>query len=116
MTFATAVRRGLSQYSLISGRASRSEYWFFFLFVLLVSLAAGVVDALLQSNAPSILVWLALVIPSLAVGIRRLHDTNRSAWTLLLVLLPVIGGIILLIYYCLPGTPGRNEFGPAPAP
>jgi uncharacterized membrane protein YhaH (DUF805 family) len=81
------------------------------LFVLLVSAAGGVVDALLHNSLVSLLVWLSLVVPSLAVSIRRLHDTNRSGWTLLILLVPIIGSVVVLIYDLLPGTPGANEFG-----
>jgi uncharacterized membrane protein YhaH (DUF805 family) len=107
-----------------TGRASRSEYWLYFLCFILQAVVAVVIDRVLFHSDMSsplaiygpayILVVLANLIPSLSVGFRRLHDTNRSAWWMLIALIPLIGGITLLVFYCLPGAPGPNRFGPAP--
>jgi uncharacterized membrane protein YhaH (DUF805 family) len=107
-----------------TGRASRSEYWLYFLCFILQAVVAVVIDqALFHPDMSSplgiygpayILVIVANLIPSLSVGFRRLHDTNRSAWWMLIALIPLIGGITLLVFYCLPGTQGPNRFGPAP--
>jgi uncharacterized membrane protein YhaH (DUF805 family) len=112
-------------YADFQGRAGRSEYWLFALFVLLVVFGFVIVTAAVAaatgSAEPNILVMLLYgvfllgsFIPSLAVGFRRLHDTNRSAWWLLISLIPLVGSIALLVFYCLPGTPGPNRFGPPP--
>ena len=123
----------LKRYLEFGGRSRRKEFWMFILFSILVGIAAGIVDAILgygsgssyaaangvhasfRSNGPvGGLTSLALLIPSLAVTFRRLHDTDRSAWWLLLTLLPVIGWIALIVYYCIEGTPGPNRFGADP--
>lgn len=107
-----------------TGRASRSEYWLFFLVFVVQAVVAVVIDNVVFGSDMSsplgiygpayILVLVANIIPSLSVGFRRLHDTNRSAWWMLISLVPLVGGIVLLVFYCLPGTPGPNRFGPAP--
>jgi uncharacterized membrane protein YhaH (DUF805 family) len=113
------------RYADFQGRAGRSEYWMFVLFFFLVAMGAGVINGILTgvtgseaAGAPLFIVmglfYLGSLVPSLAVGFRRLHDTNRSAWWLLIAFLPLIGSIVLIVFYCLPGTPGPNRFGPAP--
>ena len=109
----------LKRYADFQGRASRPEYWLFVLFVLLVALGFSILNAVLSGGGePKLLIMglygifiLAIFIPSLAVGFRRLHDTNRSAWWILIGLIPLIGSVVLLVFYCLPGTPGANRFG-----
>jgi uncharacterized membrane protein YhaH (DUF805 family) len=99
------------------GRSARPEYWLFFLWLLIVYFVASLVDRLIFHMPFGLfygLAALANLIPGLAVGFRRLHDTNRSAWWTLLAFVPLIGGIVLIVFYCLPGTPGPNRFGPAP--
>ncbi|WP_191061658.1 DUF805 domain-containing protein [Geminicoccus harenae] len=119
MDFQTAVRTCFHKFATIQGRAARAEYWYFFLFYLIAIFAAGVLDAVLfrhSVNGPlSTLVWLVLLLPWLAVAVRRLHDRDRSGWWLLLHFVPVVGQIVLLVWFCLPGTPGPNRFGPPPA-
>jgi uncharacterized membrane protein YhaH (DUF805 family) len=112
------------RYADFQGRASRSEYWLFALFMWLVMIAASIVGDVLRGIGgellemvvffPLGLFLLASLMPSLAVAFRRLHDTDRSAWWVLIGLIPFIGGIVLLIFYVLPSTPGPNRFGPAP--
>ncbi|MCW2744893.1 MAG: hypothetical protein JWM48_1443 [Mycobacterium sp.] len=105
-----------SQYASASGRARRSEYWWSTLaigicIVVLEALAMGV------SSAFGILLAilaLATLLPGIAVGIRRLHDTDRSGWWLVFGIVPVVGGITLLVFMCLDGTPGSNRYGPSP--
>ena len=119
----------LRRYADFSGRSRRKEYWMFVLFNLLISLAVWTLLALTYALGFSesammtimtpvfilyALVALALVIPGLAVTVRRLHDTDRSGWTILLALIPLIGAILLLVFYCTEGTPGDNRFGPDP--
>ncbi|WP_235031246.1 DUF805 domain-containing protein [Geminicoccus flavidas] len=119
MDFQTAIRTCFSKFATIQGRAARAEYWYFFLFYLIVIFAAGVLDAVLfrhNANGPlSTLVWLVLLLPWLAVAVRRLHDRDRSGWWLLLHVVPVVGQIVLIVWFCLPSTPGPNRFGPPPA-
>lgn len=93
MTFGESISTCFSKYANFDGRASRSEFWWWFLFTFLASAAAGIV-----SEAVSALFSLAVLLPSLAVGARRLHDTNRSAWFLLLWFIPIIGWIVLLVW------------------
>ena len=121
MSFPDAVKTVLSKYADFSGRARRSEYWWFFLFDLLVSLVAAVVDLVIgtaSSLGPygllQIVASLALFIPGLAVAVRRLHDTDRVGWWLFLGVLPVIGAIILLVWFCTEGHRTPNRFGPDP--
>ena len=113
MTFGAAISSVLTQYTGFSGRARRSEYWYFFLFSVLVSIVAGVVDTALNSVLLGVVVGLGLLLPSLAVSVRRLHDTGRSGWWLLIGLIP-FGGIVLLVFQCQDSEPGANRFGPSP--
>jgi uncharacterized membrane protein YhaH (DUF805 family) len=110
----------LRKYAVFTGRARRSEYWLFSLLIVGIEIVFAVVSGA-ASGDPSTLVLLlygvvllALFVPSLAVGFRRLHDTNRSAWWLLIALLPLIGAIVLLVFNVLEGTRGPNRFGPDP--
>lgn len=122
MTFQTAVRTCLSKYVDFQGRARRPEYWWFILFVVLGSLVLGTLDAMIfgttetgdQIGILSAIFSLAVVLPSLAVAIRRLHDTDRSGWWILLGLIPVVGFLVLLYFYVQKGTEGDNRFGPEP--
>jgi uncharacterized membrane protein YhaH (DUF805 family) len=110
MTFLDAVKACLNNFATFSGRASRSEFWYFFLCVFLLSIVASVLDSLLLS----LLVTLATIVPMLAAGARRLHDTGRSGWWQLLALIPLLGGIVLLVLLAQKSDPGSNRFG-APA-
>jgi uncharacterized membrane protein YhaH (DUF805 family) len=117
----------LKKYAQFSGRARRSEYWLFTLFIILVeivylvlvSVAGGGTSGNMNGLGMALtglygLFILGVIIPSLAVGFRRLHDTDRSAWWLLIALLPFIGGLVLLVFNVLPGTTGPNKYGPDP--
>ncbi|HEY4084017.1 MAG TPA: DUF805 domain-containing protein [Burkholderiaceae bacterium] len=109
MTFEQSIRTCFTKYAEFTGRATRSEFWWFFLFTCLVSAGCDML-----SHTLSALFSLATLLPSLAVAARRLHDTNRSAWWLLLLLVPIIGWIVLLVFYCqetagaAPGAPGAT--------
>ena len=114
MDFGEAIRSGLRNYATFSGRAARSEFWYWTLFAFLASAAAGIVDsALFPTGLMAPLVSLLLLLPGLAVSVRRLHDLDRSGWWLLLTF-TAIGIVLLLIWDCLRGTPGPNRFGPDP--
>jgi len=106
-----------NKYAKFDGRASRPEYWFFVLCNIIVyvvlEILVGVVGRIAAVLA--LIYALAVLVPSIAVGIRRLHDIDRSGWWLLIGLVPLVGGIVLLVFAVLPGTQGNNRFGP-PAP
>src|SRR5260221_12206236 len=116
-TFASAIVICLNQYVKFSGRAPRSEYWYFVLFTVIVSIVANIIDAVIFGVAQgvfSVIASLALFLPGLAVWVRRLHDTDRSGWWWLLALVPIIGWIIVLVWNCTRGTQGPNRYGPDP--
>ena len=111
----------LKKYATFSGRAQRAEYWYFFLFYLLIFIGLSILDGLTGSFSAESgmgflggLLSLALFVPSLAVGVRRLHDTGRSGWFLLLALIPLVGAIVLLVFAVQDSTPGENQYGPNP--
>jgi uncharacterized membrane protein YhaH (DUF805 family) len=151
-------KRPLEKYADFSGRAPRAEFWWYVLAVFILSIVAKIIDSLLGMHVwgpyglVSVIVWLGLLVPNIAVSVRRLHDTNRTGWWLLVPVVPyclafVLGGaammggaasgspagmmagagiawlflmigavgwIVLLVFYCLPGTPGDNRYGPNP--
>ncbi|TFV46844.1 DUF805 domain-containing protein [Blastococcus sp. TF02A-35] len=114
MPLPDAVRSVLTQYAGFSGRARRSEYWWFALFSFGVSVLASAIDAMIGASVVSLIVSLGLLIPSLAVGVRRLHDTNRSGWWLLIALVPLVGAIVLIVFFCTDSERGPNQWGPSP--
>jgi uncharacterized membrane protein YhaH (DUF805 family) len=117
MNFAEAIQSGFRNYVGFSGRAARSEFWFWALFVVLVSIATQFLDGSLfnqQFGVLSGVAALALFLPGLAMSVRRLHDRDKSGWFVLLYFIPLVGFIILLIWYCMRGTVGPNRFGPDP--
>lgn len=114
MTFGDAVKSVLSQYANFSGRARRSEYWWFVLFYVIVAVVASIIDTVLSGGILVVLAALALILPSLAVGVRRLHDTGKSGWFILISLVPFIGSLILLIFMATDGNPETNQYGPSP--
>jgi uncharacterized membrane protein YhaH (DUF805 family) len=118
MDFTTAVKTSLSKYVTFSGRAARSEFWYFLLFTLIAYIPAFVIDIFLFNGRPILyyLCFLGLLLPGVAVSARRLHDIDKSAWWLLLAFVPLVGAIILIVWYCQRGTIGPNQFGPDPLP
>ncbi len=110
----------LKNYVGFSGRARRSEFWYFTLFNLIFAVILSVIDHVLgltdQYGVGPLycLYLLAIILPSLAVEFRRLHDTNRSAWWILIAFVPIVGFIVLLVFFCQSGTAGENRFGPDP--
>jgi uncharacterized membrane protein YhaH (DUF805 family) len=112
MDFATAVKTVVMQkYANFSGRAIRSEYWWFVLAYIIAYLVLAIVDYVLGAQLLTSILSLGLLIPSIAVGVRRLHDLDKSGWWLLLGLIPIVG-LILIYWFAQPGTPGPNRFGP----
>jgi uncharacterized membrane protein YhaH (DUF805 family) len=118
----------LRRYVDFSGRSRRKEYWMFFLFVLIVTAVLTVLTGTretnytsdgmgfsIQSQSPFVLIWvLVILLPSLAVQVRRFHDQDKSGWFVLLGFIPFVGGIIVLVFMCLEGTRGDNRFGADP--
>src|SRR3954464_14359445 len=117
----------LKQYADFTGRARRTEFWMFVLFSAIASAILGLVDSLIGTArfiasggyfySPGVLggiYGLAVLIPTIAVGVRRLHDTDKSGWWWLLWLIPIVGQIILIVFWALDGTPGPNRYGPDP--
>lgn len=102
------------KYAVFEGRARRMEYWIFNLINLLVTLLLAGIDAMTGMGWMGPVYGLAVILPSLAVTVRRLHDTNRSGWWILINLIPLIGPIILLVFMCLDGDEYANDYGPNP--
>jgi uncharacterized membrane protein YhaH (DUF805 family) len=112
---------GLKQYAVFRGRARRPAYWWFFVIYLLISVVLAVVDAIIgqYDSATGVgllsgLFGLATLLPAWGLTVRRLHDTDRSGWWLLVTLLPVLGAIVMLVFAASAGTRGDNRYGPDP--
>ena len=122
MGFGEAIASVLKNYVTFTGRAPRSEYWFWVLFVFIISIVASILDAVVfpwssaGSGPLSLILTLGLLLPNLAVAVRRLHDIDRSGWWLLIILIPLVGIIVFLVWACTRGTLGANRFGPDPLP
>lgn len=101
------------KYAVFEGRARRKEYWMFTLVNLVVSLVLYLADLFVTMGLLSVLYSLAILVPSIAVTIRRLHDTNRSGWWFLLGFVP-IANIVLIVFLCIDSDPGTNQYGPNP--
>lgn len=111
----------LKKYAVFSGRARRAEYWMYTLFNIIISVALGILDLVLGTYNPEAGIGLlggvyalAVLVPSLAVSIRRLHDTNHSGWWLLIGIIPIIGAIVLIVFMVREGTRGSNQYGHDP--
>ena len=119
MGFTDAIKTGFRKYIGFSGRAMRSEYWYWALFILLLQIVAWLIDMTLFGfnttgiNPIGAIASLATFLPGLAVSIRRLHDIDRVGWWVLLAL-TIIGAIVLIYWACLRGTVGTNQFGSDP--
>jgi uncharacterized membrane protein YhaH (DUF805 family) len=121
----------LKNYAVFSGRARRKEYWWFslfnFIFILVLegiglfiirphihSLILPIVYRLTIISSLTIIYELAIIVPGIAVGVRRLHDTNRSGWWCFIGLIPIVGDIILIVFFAMDSQPGENRYGPNP--
>lgn len=116
MTFQESVSSCFNKYATFSGRATRSEYWWFALFNIIVSVVLNIVvqaggGESMALNLVAAVASLALFLPGLAVGVRRLHDIDKAGWWLLIAFIPLIGFILLLIWFCTKGSVGENRFG-----
>lgn len=140
MTFVDAIKTCMRKYATFSGRASRSEFWWFYLFTFIVSILAGVIDTFVlglsfEDNGPlQSIASLGFLLPTLAATVRRLHDTGRSGWLILVpvgglllgVMMALVGGVVFmfliivaalvlqLVWLCQASEPGANRFGPNP--
>jgi uncharacterized membrane protein YhaH (DUF805 family) len=105
----------VKNYTGFQGRAARTEYWMFVLFNVIISIVLSILQSLLHIKPfLTSLYSLALLLPSLAVSMRRLHDTGKSGWWLLISLIPFLGGIVLLVFMCLDSQEGENQYGSKP--
>ena len=111
----------LQKYAVFEGRARRAEFWFFGLFNGIISIVLGILGAMIaggDTDHPALFIsnlyGLAVLLPSLAVSVRRLHDTGRSGWWLLIGLIPIVGAVVLLVFYVQDSDSGDNEYGPNP--
>jgi uncharacterized membrane protein YhaH (DUF805 family) len=112
--FQGAIRQQIDNVMNFSGRASRSAYWWYWLATVIAVVVLEIIAAVIGATVITLLVGLVLFVvglSGLSVAVRRMHDTDKSGWMLLLGLIPFIGGIIVLVFLCLPGTPGQNRFG-----
>ena len=117
MDFATSINTCLvKKYADFSGRASRSEYWFYSLFVIILSIVSLIIDTMIlyypiEDNGPiNLILIVGTTLPSIAVGARRLHDVGKSGWWQLIIF-TIIGILVLLYWYIIKGTDGNNEYG-----
>ncbi len=113
--------KALKQYADFSGRAQRAEYWFFVLFNIVIGLILGFIDSFIGTfnivtgiGLLEGIYNLAILIPFIAVSVRRLHDIGRTGWWLLILLIPVIGFIVLFIFFVQDSNPGENQYGDNP--
>ena len=122
MGFGEAVKSGFTKYATFAGRATRSEFWWWWLFSSLVYAVAFLLALILGGSSSSdgvsavaiiiyLVAGLALILPSISVMVRRLHDIDRSGWWYWIGLVPCVGPIILIVFYVTPGTAGQNRFG-----
>ncbi len=116
--FSDAIRLAFSRYADFENRSSRAEYWWWFLFTNMTGFVAGFVDSLLGTGAlfagygvAGGIFYLVVIVPSLSLGARRLHDVNRTGWWQLLFLIPLVGWIILFYWAITPSNSGHNRFG-----
>lgn len=104
----------LRQYVDFSGRARRKEYWMFCLFNIIFGIILAILDALIGMNVLSVIYSIGVLLPSLAVCVRRLHDIGKSGWNYFLILIPLVGAIILLVWFCKQGESAGNKWGENP--
>ncbi|MEM0911735.1 MAG: DUF805 domain-containing protein [Pseudomonadota bacterium] len=105
----------LKKYAVFSGRARRKEYWMFFLINLIIAFAIGFIEGALGGKGVVGMIYsLAVLIPGIAVSVRRLHDTSRSGWWLLIALIPILGALVILVFMALKGKVEENDYGSNP--
>lgn len=112
MSFMEAVKTCFRKYVDFNGRARRSEYWYFCLFNVAVNL---VIDIIFGSDSALIKIYsVAVLLPGIAVAVRRLHDIGKSGWSYLFILIPLVGWIMVIVWFCKAGDEGRNAYGEDP--
>lgn len=110
----------LKNYVGFRGRARRKEFWMFVLFNCIFSTVASLLDNVLGLyicqgvGIISVIYVLGVLLPSLAIAVRRMHDIGKTGWAILIALIPIVGGIILIVWACKPGVVGDNKYGPDP--
>jgi uncharacterized membrane protein YhaH (DUF805 family) len=109
--FGEAISQAFSNILTFNGRASRSAYWWVFLFLVIIAIVVDIIGAVSGIRALNYLADVVVFVVSLALQVRRLHDTDRSGFWWFIGLIPLIGTIVLIVFDCLPGTPGPNKFG-----
>ena len=123
MGFGDAVRAVMAKYAVFEGRARRAEFWYWALALMVAEIAIMIIGGVLGAVSESLSVvslillcvmLLGTIVPSIAVTVRRLHDTGHSGWWWFIGMVPLVGPILLLVWYCTPGTPGSNAFGSDP--
>lgn len=119
VSFSQAVRMAFDSYCRFQGRSSRSEYWWWVLFVAILSFCIGIIEGILGFSmtavqATSGILSLVLLLPGLGLSVRRLHDIGKSGWWILLGLIPVVGAIVLIIWFAQNSQMQDNQYGPVP--
>ncbi|EHK89782.1 DUF805 domain-containing protein [Aggregatibacter actinomycetemcomitans] len=104
----------LKNYATFSGRARRKEYWMFVLFNFIATFVCMLIDAVIQMPIFQFVYGFGVIIPYIAVTVRRLHDTDRSGWWILISFIPLVGSIVLLVFMCFDSQSGTNRFGDNP--
>ncbi len=105
----------IQKYAVFDGRARRKEYWMFILFHIIIVIVISIIEGAFGSpGVLSTLYGLAVLLPGIGVSIRRLHDTGRTGWWMLIGLIPILGAIVLLVFMVQDGEPGENQYGPNP--
>ncbi len=115
MDFMTSVRTCLGKYATFSGRAQRSEYWWFVLFNFIGSIILNIIDTAIIGMPALSIVWaLGLLLPALSVSVRRMHDLDKSGWWILVAFIPLLGFILIIYWFVQRGSEGPNRFGADP--
>jgi|HubBroStandDraft_1064217.scaffolds.fasta_scaffold00146_18 uncharacterized membrane protein YhaH (DUF805 family) len=117
MNLTTAIQSGFANYMNFSTRASRPEFWYWLLFYVLAYVVVGIIYAVAGTTIgglATLAVALGLILPTLGLEVRRLHDLDRSGWWLFIGLVPIVGPILLIVWFCTAGAAGPNRFGSSP--
>lgn len=119
VSFSQAVRMAFDSYCRFQGRSSRSEYWWWVLFVAILSFCIGIIEGILGFSMTAVqttsgILSLALLLPGLGLSVRRLHDIGKSGWWILLGFIPLVGAIVLIIWFAQNSQMQDNQYGPVP--